>query len=188
MQQTDSLRSTAETFQKNAVLPEMPRKCRKGLNGEKDNASIGDAMLLLGFDIPDYVVMLIETMLVAFIAIFLALYVYAGFAVMAIAKKTNTPRPWLAFVPIANVYLMAKIGDLSGWYTASLALALIPFIGGFITTATFAYIWWKIAEKLHKPGWWGMLILIPVVNMIMIGVMAWGKETQEATGQDNQLT
>jgi len=130
---------------------------------------------LLGFEIPDYVIALIEAMLIGFLIVLISLYVYVGFAVRAIARKTGTLRPWLAFVPIANVYLMAKIADLSGWYTTSLLLALIPFIGPVITTATFVYIWWKIAEKLRKPGWWGVLILLPIVNLIIMGRMAWGK-------------
>lgn len=135
---------------------------------------------LLGFGIPDYVVAFIEVFIVAFIAILLALHIYVGFVLMAIAKKTNTPRPWLGFVPIANVYLMAKTADLSGWYTTSLALAIIPYVGGIITTATFVYIWFNIAKKLDRPGLWGILILVPVVNMIIIGIMAWGKQEYQS--------
>ena len=128
---------------------------------------------LLGFEVSDTVIALIEGMLIAFVILFLALYIYLGFAVMAIAKKTNTPKPWLAFVPVANVYLMAKAADLSGWYTTSLLLALIPFIGYFITVATLAYIWWKIAVRIGRPGWWGILMIIPVLNLVLVGIMAW---------------
>jgi len=143
---------------------------------------------LLGFEIPSYIITLIETALVAFAIIFLAIYIYVGFAVMAIAKKTNTPREWLAFVPIANAYLMARMADLSGWYTTSLLLAFIPTIGGMITTATFAYIWWRISEKLGKPGWWGILIMVPIINLVIIGIMAWKKEITAALPETNQQT
>jgi len=131
---------------------------------------------LLGFEISDAIIQLIEAMLIAFLVTFMILYIYVGAAVMAIAKRTQTPQAWLAFIPIANVYLMAKTADLSGWYTTSLALAAIPFIGPYITTATLVFIWWRIAERLGRPGYWSVLMLIPMVNMVLLGIMAWGKE------------
>ncbi len=104
----------------------------------------------------------------------LAIYLYVAFALMAMAKRTNTPNGWLAFIPIANVYLMTQIAGLSGWYTLGLLLGLIPVVGWIALSALFVFIFWKIAENLKRPGWWGLLQLVPVVNLIMIGVMAWG--------------
>lgn len=135
-------------------------------------------MDVLGYEIPAYIIEIAAAMLVAFLIIALILYLYMSWATMVIARKTNTPGPKLAFVPVANVYLMAKMADLSGWYTTSLLLAFIPFIGGFITLATFAYIWWRIAKKLGRPGYWGILMLVPVVNLFILGNMAWGKIKQ----------
>jgi hypothetical protein len=37
------------------------------------------------------------------------------------------------------------------------------------------YFWWKIAEAVKRPGWWGILLIIPIVNLVVIGLMAWGK-------------
>ena len=36
-------------------------------------------------------------------------YVYVALCLMFIAQKTDTPYPWLAWIPIANVFLMAMI-------------------------------------------------------------------------------
>ncbi len=126
--------------------------------------------------VPSSIITVIETMILAFIIIFTALDIYVGFVLKALAKKTNTPKAWMGFIPITNVYLMAKIAGLSGWYTTSLGLALIPYVGGPITIATFAYIWINIAKKTGRPGWWGIMILVPIINLILIGIMAWGKE------------
>jgi len=104
----------------------------------------------------------------------IAVYLYVAFALMAMAKRTNTPNGWLAFIPIANVYLMTQIAGLSGWYTLGLLLGIIPVVGWIALSALFVFIFWKIAENLKRPGWWGLLQLVPVVNLIMIGVMAWG--------------
>lgn len=108
----------------------------------------------------------------------LAAYLFVGFALMAIAKKTHIPNGWLGFVPIANVYLMTQIAKLPWWWTLSILLAIIPVLGAIAATAAMIYIWWKIAENIGKPGWWSLLLLIPILNIIIMAIMAWGQETK----------
>lgn len=107
--------------------------------------------------------------------VMLALYVYFALALMFIAKKTNTKNAWLAWIPIANIYLMTQVGKIPAWWTLSFLLPIIPFVGGLAMAAAMVYIWWKIAEAVHRPGWWGILLIIPVVNLVIVGIMAWGK-------------
>ena len=87
---------------------------------------------------------------------------------MQIAKRTNTPSGWMAWIPILNIYLMCKLAGKSGWW---IILLLIPFVN--IIAAII--IWAEIAKKLGKPAWWGVLILIPIVNIIIPGILAFGK-------------
>ena len=117
---------------------------------------------------------LIGAFILVFIIIFIAIYIYFALALMAIANKTKTKKGWLAFIPIANVYLMTQIAKLPGWYTFALLLGLIPFIGSIALIIFFIYLWWKISERISRPGWWGILLVIPIVNLVIIGVMAWG--------------
>ncbi len=105
----------------------------------------------------------------------IVMYIYFAIALMSIAKKTNTPNGWLAFIPIANVYLMTQIASLPAWYTLAILLPIIPLLGGLAMLVAMVYFWWKIAEAINKPGWWGILIIIPVVNLVIVGMMAWGK-------------
>src|SRR3989338_3295810 len=125
--------------------------------------------------LPGNLMALIAGMFLVALIIGIALYIYFAFALMAIAKKTNTPNGWLAFIPIANVYLMTQIAKLPGWYTLAILLPLIPAIGPVALMVVMAYFWWKICEQLGKPGWWGVLTLIPVVNLVIMGMLAWGK-------------
>ena len=102
------------------------------------------------------------------------IYVFFALALMTIAKKTKTENAWLAWIPIANIYLMTQVAKVSGWYTAGLLLAVIPIVGNIAIIALFCYLWWKIAEARNRPGWWGILIgLIPIVNLVMVGMLAW---------------
>ncbi len=117
----------------------------------------------------------ISAFLVVFVIIALALYIYSALVLMAIAKKTKTPNGWLAFIPIANVYLMVKIAKLSGWFTLIVLVPIIPVVGSLALTAGTIWFWWRIAENIKKPGWWSLLMLVPVLNLIIMGIMAWGK-------------
>ncbi len=87
-------------------------------------------------------------------------------ALMAIAKKTNTANPWMAWIPILNVYLMLKIADKPGWW---LLLLLIPIVNIIITII----VWMVMAEKVNKPSWMGVLIIVPFVNFFIPGILAW---------------
>ncbi|PIN86968.1 hypothetical protein COV19_02130 [Candidatus Woesearchaeota archaeon CG10_big_fil_rev_8_21_14_0_10_44_13] len=121
------------------------------------------------------VLALIGAFFLLFMLVGLALYIYAALALMAIAKKTKTKEGWYAFIPILNVYLMLKIVNLPAVWLLILIAGLIPVIGGIAMMAFFIYIWWMIAEKLGKPGWWAILLIVPIVNLVIMGILAWGK-------------
>ncbi len=121
------------------------------------------------------ILMGIYTGFIVYIIIFLIIiYIYTAIVLMKIAQKRKIENAWLAWIPIANVYLMTQIADVSPWYTAAILLGIIPMIGPIAMLAIFGYLWWKIAEKLNRPGYWGILIvLIPIVNFILLGMLAW---------------
>ena len=97
--------------------------------------------------------------------IFIAIYAYFAYSLQVIAEKTKTKDTWLAWIPIANLYLMANIAKKPGWW---LILLLIPVVG----TIFMAIIWWEIAKTRNKPGWVGLLIVIPFVGLIPTGLLA----------------
>ncbi len=110
------------------------------------------------------------------IASLLVTYVYFAFALQAIARKTSTSRSWMAWVPIASVYLMVKIAK-APWWSFFLFLLLvwvsyyyIGTVAGVLLTAWWGY---KIAEIRGRPGWFGLLLAVPLLNFIVIGVLAW---------------
>lgn len=105
----------------------------------------------------------------------LAVYIYTSLAFYYIAKKTKNDKPWLAWIPVANLYLMTQIAGVP-WWTMLIALfaPLIPFIGIFVALAIYVWWMWKICDVRNKPGWWGLLFLVPLLNLIILGVLAWG--------------
>lgn len=103
----------------------------------------------------------------------LIFYVYLALTLMTIAQKTNTPNAWLAWIPVANIYLMTQIAGLNGWWTLIIFASIIPLVGGLVFIGVLTWWWWLIAEKRGRPGWWGLLTLIPVVNLVIMGMLAW---------------
>ncbi len=129
-------------------------------------------------------------------------YFYIALAYMRIAQKSDTENAWLAWVPIANLYLLSKIARAHWWpilllgllipymaFYASLAqfiidigpLFIIDIIPFFIISlfAFFVISWqWKIFERFKRPGWWSLSLLIPMIglyiNFVLLGIIAWG--------------
>src|SRR5579872_6746962 len=68
------------------------------------------------------------------------LYIYQSLALQTIADNTNTPNSWLAWVPIANLYLMVRIAEKPAWW---FILFLVPLVGIVI----IIIVWMAIAER-----------------------------------------
>jgi len=112
--------------------------------------------------------------MVAMVVFVLAAYVYTSLAIMTIAHKTGTPNAWLAWIPIANFFLLTQIADVP-WWTLLIALfgSFVPYLGPLAVGGISVWWWWRIAEVRGKPGWFSLLMLIPFVNFVIIGVLAW---------------
>jgi hypothetical protein len=104
--------------------------------------------------------------LVFLLLIGLAVYVYTGLAMQTIAEKTNTENPWLAWIPIANLILLLNIAKKPVWW---IVLWFIPLVNIII----FIVVWMAVAEARGKPGWVGVLLIVPVLGALMPGYLGW---------------
>lgn len=111
-----------------------------------------------------------------FLFIFAAFYIFFAFVFMALVKKTRTENAWHAWIPILNLFLMVRIAKLQWWWGLIFILTMfLPGIGGLVAMILSVFIWWKISEAVGKPGYWGVLMMLPFVNIVLICIMAWGK-------------
>ncbi len=113
---------------------------------------------------------------VGMIIVSIALYIYMALALMYMARRLKTPNAWLAWIPIANIYLVTQMAGKSGWWTLMVLAPAVPFIGGIAFAAVMVWFLWIVAEKLKFPGWTSLLTIIPVVNLIILGIWAWAKK------------
>ncbi|HKZ33783.1 MAG TPA: hypothetical protein VJ142_00900 [Candidatus Nanoarchaeia archaeon] len=109
-----------------------------------------------------------------FLLIIVILYVYVALALMRIAKKTGTKNEWFAFIPIANFYLLTQMAKKSGHWTWALLLGFLPF-GGLFVAAVGIWLFWLVAERIKFPGWISLLLIVPFVNLVVLGILAWKK-------------
>jgi len=106
-------------------------------------------------------------MLMFFVVFGLAMYVYIALALQTIATKTGTANEWLAWIPIANIFLILSIAKKPMWW---FLLFLIPLVNVVIAIM----LWMAVAEARGKPNWWGILMIVPVANLVVPGYLAWG--------------
>ncbi len=106
--------------------------------------------------------------LVMVLGIVVSSYIYGGWTLMVIAQKLGDPSPWMAWVPLLNVYLTFKLSGINPWY---MLLILVPFVNLFV----IVYVMMQISEKRGFPSWLGLLILFPIVNIILPGYLAFAE-------------
>jgi len=102
-------------------------------------------------------------------------YIYFSLCLQFIAQKTNNGPVWLAWVPIGNLFLMCKIASLSYYWLLIVLLGFIPIIGPLANLAFSIFVWYRIALARNKPGWLAILLIIPLVNLIIMGYLAFSE-------------
>ncbi|MDA3836660.1 MAG: hypothetical protein PF542_03480 [Nanoarchaeota archaeon] len=112
--------------------------------------------------------------------IIIAFYVYTALAWQTIAKKSGYKRPWLAWIPLANIAMILELGGFHWAWVFLAATIVIPFVGiiGVLALVVLSIIaHWRIFEKIGYPGWLAILSLINIAYLIIIGIVAWEKKT-----------
>lgn len=116
-----------------------------------------------------------EGMAMAFLGIMLvwilvvaAIYIYMAICLMKIAKKTNTANGWFAWIPILNMILMIQVAKKPMWWIIMFFILLVNIIFSVL-------VWMGIAEAVKKPNWVGILMIVPIANLIVPGYLSFSK-------------
>ena len=96
----------------------------------------------------------------AFFIFCILIYANGCYPLMILAKKTNTPNSYHAWIPIVNIYLMCKIAQKPGWW---FILCFVPLLNIIISIR----LWMGIAKVRNKPEWLGILMIVPFVNLVL---------------------
>jgi len=116
----------------------------------------------------------------ASIAIF-GVYIYSALALSTLAKKMGYKKPWLAWIPIVNLFLFPILAGRK-WTWGF--LLFVPIINAIFLTICL----WTILEKRGYDGKWGLIGLgylfvksgfsgVPfIIILILLGILAWKKK------------
>lgn len=151
----------------------------------------GEIQDIFGLGVGPELMGLFVGVLIFFIVLFIAIYIYVAFAYMKVAKKMRHPKPWLAWIPFANIAMWFQMG---GFDWKLVFLMVLPFFISPIAGISFAAIpymvfliisHWRVFEKLGYAPWLSLSValwIIPYVNiigyvsyLIIIGIVAWKK-------------
>lgn len=112
-----------------------------------------------------------------------AVLVYLLVTFIKIAQKTHTPNGWLVITLFAIPFKVAKFAGLSYWF-GLIAFASLPFyliderlvsIVALGVTGFFTYLWMRICKRLGFSQWLGLLMIVPIANPVLPGVLAFSK-------------
>ena len=98
--------------------------------------------------------------------VILAVYFYFAWSQYKIAQKVGcADRAWWAFVPVMNTFLLIRTAAKEWWWFLFL---LVPVVNVFM----FAILWMETARACGHSPLWGFLVLVPFLNFVAVGVMA----------------
>lgn len=95
-------------------------------------------------------------------------YIYGAWSQMVISNKLKVANSWMAWVPILNMYNLAKCAGMSGW---TILLMFVPFVN-------FIYLivlYMNIAERRGFEKLLGLLVLVPIAQIVLPGYLAWAE-------------
>ncbi|MBI2644773.1 hypothetical protein HYW94_01165 [Candidatus Uhrbacteria bacterium] len=95
----------------------------------------------------------------------IGLIVYIMATQYLIAQKIGEDKPWLAWIPFANIYLLVKMARKPWWF---FILFLIPLVNIVI----YLILWINICKILKKPAWLGVVALLFPFNLFLFGYLA----------------
>lgn len=104
----------------------------------------------------------------------IAWYVIVALGLQQIFKKYNYPRPWAAWIPIYNSWVLLEVGKQPAWYSLAPLLAFIPFVGwlgGILYLIVYIFATINVNKAFGKePGGWTVFaVLLSGIWMLVLG-------------------
>lgn len=94
------------------------------------------------------------------------IYLYLSVCIYCLADKTGADNRWFAFLPILDAILLLDVAEMPLWW---LLLLFIPVVN----VIAAALIWMSVARVRGKPPWVGILVVVPGINLFVLGYLAW---------------
>ncbi len=135
--------------------------------------------------------------LLAVAAVPLLLYLYWSLSLFLISRKIGVSSAWLSWVPAANLLPMVDAAGRPRWlvipFILPLALLYPPVYDNLFLVAALLLllladlfllvtVWMRICSNLWVNRWLALLIILPLVQLGLIGYLAFRREPREEEG------
>lgn len=96
-------------------------------------------------------------------------YISNAFALFMLARSFGEMRRyWWALIPVIQLFLLLRMAERPWWW---FAMFLIPVIN----LVVYARAWTIIAGACGRPVIWGILTVVPLLNLYVLAVLAFSK-------------
>jgi phosphoglycerol transferase MdoB-like AlkP superfamily enzyme len=90
-------------------------------------------------------------------------YLYFAYCLMKMAEQLKANNPWLAFIPIANYWLLCEMDNKeASWFWIML---IFSFCFPIVTAVMVILILMDVSQELGFTQSWGILAIIPIFNI-----------------------
>lgn len=101
-------------------------------------------------------------------------FLYVTLCHYLIAMKLHMPRPWRAWIPVWNLFLLVEMADKPAWWVVLLLIPVVSTVVGFI-------LWWRICIALGESPWLVVTLLIPILGLFTLSYLAFGPHRRHLT-------
>jgi hypothetical protein len=109
--------------------------------------------------------------LVVMLPLGLVMYVYTSLTGMKTAQRLGVENAWFAWIPILSTVLRFQVAGMSGWLVLAMIVPVVNIVLMIIALM-------KTCEKRGYDKLLGLLGLVPVANLVLMGILAWGKDKE----------
>ncbi len=88
-------------------------------------------------------------------------YLFACWCLWRMAKNFATGDEWMAWVPLANLFILFRIARRPAWGVLLLLMPLVNIV-------VIAIVFMRIAERCNLSPLYGMLLFIPLFNLLFL--------------------
>lgn len=106
--------------------------------------------------------------IVVILAVLAVLFLFFSLCLFLIAKKLEVSAAWTAWVPLLSLWAFVASARKSGWWIVLLFIPVVNFFVGI-------YLWMCICENLGRNKMLGLLMLLPLVNLVWLGILAFSR-------------
>jgi len=121
------------------------------------------------------------------LAVSIGMYLWFAFCLVAIARKTKVASWWVAPLPVFNFFVMCAAGKRGGSCFLAFLLPFVALAAGALAWlpivivaslgvwgVVWVRVWMDVCNNRGRASWLGLLIVIPVLNLVLLGTLAFG--------------